>query len=169
LTSPIAAVLVSTWRTIATLNALLAATDVERLRGVNAQKLMTLPADVPSPDPISDMFNYEIRQRVPLLARLQQRASTLAMSAANPGSLRAALAACHERTAACCTQHSGATVKSNSRLQIKGERVAVPPKRDSDPLGRAAAALQLEQWAAGFIVGRISASSKTERLPMETK
>ena len=58
------------WRTIATLNALLAATEVERLRGVNAQKLMTPPADVPSPDPISDMFNYEIRQRVRLLAGL---------------------------------------------------------------------------------------------------
>src|SRR5439155_14570839 len=51
-------------------------------------------------DPISDMFNYEIRQRVRLLAGLQQRAGTLAASAANPGSLRAALAACHGRTAA---------------------------------------------------------------------
>ena len=58
------------WRTIAALNALLAVTEVERLRGVNAQKLMTPPAHGPSPDPISDMFNYEIRQRVRLLAGL---------------------------------------------------------------------------------------------------
>ncbi len=55
---------------VATLNELMAASDVGRLRGVGGQTLMAPPADLLSPNPISDMFSYEIRQRVRLLAGL---------------------------------------------------------------------------------------------------
>jgi hypothetical protein len=52
------------------LNELMAESDVGRLPGIDAQKLMAPPVDLPSPNPIGDMFNYEIRRRVRLLAGL---------------------------------------------------------------------------------------------------
>ncbi len=48
----------------ALLNDLMATTAVERLSGVNEQKLMTPPANTPSPRPLDDMFSFEIRSRV---------------------------------------------------------------------------------------------------------
>jgi hypothetical protein len=49
---------------VALLNDLMAETAVERLAGVDPQKLMTPPANTPSPTPLDDMFSFEIRRRV---------------------------------------------------------------------------------------------------------
>lgn len=48
----------------ALLNDLMAMTAVERLSGVNEQKLMTPPTNTPSTRPLDDMFSFEIRRRV---------------------------------------------------------------------------------------------------------
>lgn len=52
---------------VATLNELFSATEVERLPGVDAQKLRGPPPDTPSLDPL-EPFTYQIRQRVRQLA-----------------------------------------------------------------------------------------------------
>lgn len=49
---------------VSLLNELRAATAVERLPGVDQQKLMTPPTNTPSPKPLNDMFSFEIRHRV---------------------------------------------------------------------------------------------------------
>ncbi len=49
---------------VSLLNELMAATAVERLPGVDQQKLMTPPANTASPKPLDDMFSFEIRHRV---------------------------------------------------------------------------------------------------------
>lgn len=49
---------------VSLLNDLMAATAVERLPGVDQQKLMKPPANTPSPRPLDDMFSFEIRHRV---------------------------------------------------------------------------------------------------------
>lgn len=48
----------------ALLNDLMATTAVEHLSGVDEQKLMTPPANTPSPGPLDDIFSFEIRRRV---------------------------------------------------------------------------------------------------------
>ncbi len=52
---------------VKTLNDLMAATEVERLPSVDPTRLMGPPANVTSANPISNMFNFEIRRRVRLL------------------------------------------------------------------------------------------------------
>jgi hypothetical protein len=49
---------------ISLLNDLMASTAVERLPGVDEERLMTPPANTPSPRPLDDMFSFEIRRRV---------------------------------------------------------------------------------------------------------
>lgn len=51
-------------RATALLNDLMATTAVERLSGVDEQKLMTPPTNTPTPRPLDDMFSFEIRRRV---------------------------------------------------------------------------------------------------------
>ena len=53
---------------VETLNELFSETQVERLKGVDPQKLRGPPPDTLSPDPLRDFFSYEIRQRVRQLA-----------------------------------------------------------------------------------------------------
>jgi hypothetical protein len=55
---------------VSLLNEVTAATAVERLPGVDQQKLMTPPANTPSPKPLDDMFSFEIRHRVRRLGGL---------------------------------------------------------------------------------------------------
>lgn len=52
------------------MNVLMAATEVERLPGVDPTRLMAPPPDVPSPDAFSDPFSYEVRRRVRKLSGL---------------------------------------------------------------------------------------------------
>jgi hypothetical protein len=49
---------------VALLNELMAAIAVDRLQGVDPKDLIGPPADVPSPQPSSHIFNWEIRRRV---------------------------------------------------------------------------------------------------------
>jgi hypothetical protein len=49
---------------VSLLNDLMAATGVERLPGVDQQKLMTPPANTASPKPLDHIFSFEIRQCV---------------------------------------------------------------------------------------------------------
>jgi hypothetical protein len=49
---------------VALLNNLMTETTVERLPGVDPQKLMTPPMNTPSPTPLGDRFSFEIRSRV---------------------------------------------------------------------------------------------------------
>jgi hypothetical protein len=55
---------------VALLNELMAGTAIERLSGVNPQKLMSPPPDVPSANPLEKMLSWEIRRRVRRLAGL---------------------------------------------------------------------------------------------------
>jgi hypothetical protein len=49
---------------VSLLNDLMAATAVERFPGGDQDKLMTAPANTPSPNPLDDMFSFEVRHRV---------------------------------------------------------------------------------------------------------